>query len=111
MHSYAQLNGGGVCVGISFVTEEMEGENLVPLTDEEAAAGDCLGRTYKDGVWGEKPPAPVVPPAPVSTNELREMQLIQMGATAEVYEKQQAEIRLLREEMRILMEALGKGGT
>jgi hypothetical protein len=56
MPRYAQIDGTGKCFAVSFLSGEVESDDMIPLSDtDDVAPGD----TYQDGVWTK-----YVPPAP-----------------------------------------------
>ena len=61
MPKYAQIDvTTGRCIGISYLSGEVEAENMIPLTDEDVKPND----TYANGVWTPAPPPEPVEPQP-----------------------------------------------
>jgi hypothetical protein len=48
---YAQLNGDGVCAAISVLAGEVDALDMIPISENEYAAGQPLGMKYQDGGW------------------------------------------------------------
>ncbi len=47
---YAQINVNGVCIADSYLSGEIEAEDMILLTEEEASP---LGKKYVNGMWQE----------------------------------------------------------
>ena len=86
MVTYAQLDENGVCIGVSQLSDAVDAPHMISLAAAESV-GDCIGRTYADGVWGDAPAVEEAEPqAAVSLEELLELQMIQLEALATLYE-------------------------
>jgi hypothetical protein len=51
---YAQIDGSGICVGISNLSDEVDNPNLIPISDGFAP----IGQTFRNGTWIDSAPPP-----------------------------------------------------
>lgn len=58
MPKYAQIDiSTGRCIGVSYLSGEVEADDMIPLTDEAVNPND----TYANGVWTPSPPVIIEP--------------------------------------------------
>ncbi|NDO45813.1 hypothetical protein [Clostridium sp. MD294] len=100
---YAQINSNGVCFAESFLSEEVDAEDMILLTDDEPSP---LGKRYVNGVWEEVEKEEM--PQPPSDSEI----IMQSISELELqnFEAQQ-ERRVLAQQMVDLELAVLEGGN
>lgn len=80
---YAQITANGVAIGYSQGPGKIDAANMILIGEAE----DYTGWTYRDGVWIEPSPTPVIPPPmPSLTRRQLRLALLSIGITTEQIE-------------------------
>lgn len=64
---YAQLNQENICVAVSYLSGEVQKENMIRIDQDTAL--NCMGKRYANGIWEEMPEEPMPEPENQPTNE------------------------------------------
>lgn len=100
---YAQIDSNGICFAESFLSGEVNAEDMILLADDEPSP---LGKRYVNGVWEEVEKEEI--PQPISDSEI----IMQSISELELQNfEAQAERQLLAQQISDLELAMLEGGS
>ena len=100
---YAQINSNGICFAESFLSGEVDAEDMILLADDEPSP---LGKMYANGIWEEVEKEEI--PQPPSDSEI----IMQSISELELQNfEAQAERQLLAQQISDLELAMLEGGS